>query len=95
MLVIARVSGQHQIRRMCGTPVFTETHKTILMNIMKLSTSRYSRIRSKAQDVIQIALGYFPNAYPILLPYIVEILQRDPTAHHDAYKVSFYQACNE
>ncbi|XP_058809543.1 proteasome activator complex subunit 4-like isoform X2 [Phymastichus coffea] len=89
-LLLARVSGQHQIRRMCRTPVFTETHKTILMNIMKLSTSQYSRIRSKAQDMIQIALGYFPNVYPVLLPYITNILQKDPTVHHDAYKGILY-----
>lgn len=87
-LVLSRVNSQHHIRKLSVSPVLTETHKTILMNLMTLSTSQYSEIRMRAQEKVEMALGYFPNAYIILTPHIIQILQQDPTVHHDAYKVS-------
>lgn len=89
-LVLSRVNSQHHIRKLSATPVLTETHRTILMHLMTLSTSRYSEIRIRAQEKVEIALGYFPNAYIVLTPYIIKILQQDPTVHHDAYKVSLF-----
>lgn len=94
-LVLVRVTSQHQMRKLCTTPVLTETHKRILLHLLKLSTSQYSRIRMRAQESLVIALGYFPNAYIFLTPHIIEILERDPTDHHDAYKVSnIYKVLN-
>lgn len=87
-LILTRAHSQHYIRKMCTSPVFTETHKKILMNVFKLSISQYSKIRMRSQETIQIALSIFPNAYLVLMPHIIEILQRNPTEHHDAFKVS-------
>lgn len=89
-IILTRAHSQHFIRKMCTVPVFTETHKKILMCVFKLSISQYSKIRIRAQETIQIALSIFPNAYLILMPHIIEILHRNPTEHHDAYKVSTY-----
>ncbi|XP_008209740.1 proteasome activator complex subunit 4 [Nasonia vitripennis] len=89
-LVLVRVNSQHQMRKLCTTPVLTETHISILLHLLKLSTSQYSRIRMRAQESLVMALGYFPNAYIALKPHIIEILERDPTDHHDAYKGILY-----
>jgi proteasome activator subunit 4 len=88
ILILERANLQHQKRKVCTTPVFTKTHQTILINVLKLCTSQYSVIRLRAQETIQLALGYFPNAYIVLTPIITEILERDPIVHHSAYKVS-------
>lgn len=87
-LVLSRVNSQHRMRKLCTTSVLTETHKNILLQLLKLSTSQYCIIRIMAQQSLGVALSYFPNAYTVLTPHIVEILELDPMDHHDAYKVS-------
>ncbi|XP_016837530.1 proteasome activator complex subunit 4 [Nasonia vitripennis] len=89
-LVLARVNSQHRMRKYCTTAVLTETHKNILLQLLKLSTSQYCIIRIMAQQSLNAALSYFPNAYLVLTPYIIEILKLDPTEHHDAYKGILY-----
>lgn len=89
-LIITRVNAQHIIRKACTVLQFTETHKNIILQLLKLSTSRYSKIRIHAQDTIQIALGIFPYAYKFFVPYIIEYLSLDPVENHDAYKVCLF-----
>ena len=92
-LILTRVNAQHLIRKACTVLQFTETHKNIMLHLLKLSTSRYSKIRIRAQDTIRLALGIFPYSYKILLPYIIEYLRLDPVKNHDAYKVCFFACC--
>ena len=87
-LISTRVYSLHHVRQMCNTILLTESHKNILMNLLKLATSQYSRIRAKAQETILYALSCYPNAYKIMVPHFIEILQLDPMEHHEAFKVS-------
>ena len=88
-MVISRVYNQHRIRKMeLFTPI-SYTKKRILLNILKLSTSQYSKVRKAAQRVMKMSLKNYPNTYVIMAPHIIEILKKDPTEHHDAYKVLY------
>lgn len=86
-MILSRVSAQHHVRKLCTTLVLTETHKNILLRLFELSISRCSTVRSAAQESIARALGYFPNAYIVLMPDIIELLECDPSVYQSAQKV--------
>lgn len=88
-----RVVLQHQLRKEHAVHALTETSKNIIINLFKLSISKYSEIRIKAQYILMENLKDFPNAYQILILHITEILGRDTEVHHAAYNVSNLDAC--
>ncbi|XP_014204670.1 proteasome activator complex subunit 4B [Copidosoma floridanum] len=87
---LARVYMLQGLRRQSADYPTTETHKSILLNLFKLSISHYPGVRIKSQDAILNSLMFFGKVDVILLPDIIEVLQRDPTAHHDAFKGILY-----
>lgn len=48
-----------------------------MINLYKLSTSRYSKVRSRAQKVLFTAMNCFPFSYLIIVPQIVNSLRQE------------------
>lgn len=86
--LMERVAIQHELRKTNATRAFTPTSQDIMLNLFKLSISKYSRIRISAQIALSSIINDFPNAYQTLIPHIVDVLQQDTEVHHDAHKVS-------
>ncbi|OXU20844.1 hypothetical protein TSAR_014413 [Trichomalopsis sarcophagae] len=93
-LLMERVSIQHELRRINAVRAFTPTSQNIMLNLFKLSISKYSRIRSSAQIALSEIINDFPNAYQALVPHIVKVLQQDTEVHHDAYKGVLFLMCS-
>lgn len=87
MFLIERIDLQHEFRKGWTAYHFTETHKKIMLNLLDLSTSKYSKIRSKSQTTLALALDGFPHAYMVLAPHIIKFLSCNTELEHDAYKV--------
>lgn len=88
-LMIQRAAMQHEIRLLESVICLTETHKLIMLELLKLGTSRYGEVRSKAQARLFSAMHGFSYSYSLLIPELVEILGKDSEEHHEAFKVSF------
>ncbi|XP_012258033.2 proteasome activator complex subunit 4B-like [Athalia rosae] len=89
-LMVQRAAMQHEIRLLERVVCLTETHKLMLLELLKLSTSRYSEVRSKAQTRLFSAMQCFSYSYALLVPQLVEILSKDSEEHHDAFKGALY-----
>ncbi|XP_016837415.1 uncharacterized protein LOC100678804 [Nasonia vitripennis] len=64
--------------------------RCVMLRNIKPGCVGYSTVRRAAQESLIRAFCYFPNAYIALTPHIIEILERDPTNHHDAQKDILY-----
>ena len=83
-----RIISQHESRVHYQTFLFTETHKHIMEKLLELSTSRYAKVRNVAQLLLSDAMSYYPYSYKVLVPYLLDILGKDPAEHHEAFKVT-------
>ncbi|TMS22602.1 Proteasome activator complex subunit 4A [Larimichthys crocea] len=54
-------------------------HQELLCNLLLLSTSTYSQVRSRAQNVLTAALGTYSFSYRDLIPRIVQLLSPQHT----------------
>ncbi|KAL0269474.1 UNVERIFIED_CONTAM: hypothetical protein PYX00_007188 [Menopon gallinae] len=90
VLMIDRVVLQHEGRRVKAIPSFTNTHKLMLLNLLRLSCSFYSQVRVTAQAVLFQGLKYHAHSYTILIPQILENLQQDSALFHERFKGSLY-----
>lgn len=78
----------HQERRMQSRfHRFTETHKTITLELFKLATSRYAAVRSEAQKILNVTFAYFPYSFSVITPQVLQVLATDPEENHEAHKV--------
>lgn len=90
-LLIERTVLQHESRVLEGAVCdLTHTHRRIMENLLKLSTSQYSQVRSKAQGTLNSVFQYFPYSYKLVLPELVEYLKKDPIENHDQFKGALY-----
>lgn len=86
-LLIERTVLQHESRSEKALAFLTNTHKMIMLNLLELSCSHYSEVRTKAQTVLHQGLNYFSYSYTVLIPQLVQNLQMDTLEHHERFKV--------
>ncbi|XP_046740797.1 proteasome activator complex subunit 4-like [Diprion similis] len=88
--MVQRAAIQHEIRFMESVVCLTETHKSIMLELFKLGTSRYGEVRSRAQSLLFTAMQYFTFSHNVIVPEIVKILSKDSEEHHEAFKGVLY-----
>ncbi|KAF3853762.1 hypothetical protein F7725_014450 [Dissostichus mawsoni] len=79
-LLIDRVLLQHEMRKLVVEgSVYKVVHQELLCDLLLLSTSTYSQVRSRAQHVLISAVGTFSFAYRDLIPRILQLLSPQHT----------------
>ncbi|KAF5303620.1 hypothetical protein FQA39_LY09867 [Lamprigera yunnana] len=88
--LIDRTMLQHEFRNESRTCTFTATCKQIIEDLFELSVSHYSEVRITAQKKLFALFMTFPHGYITVIPKIKDILQLDPTEHHEKFKGCLY-----
>ncbi|KAM9336338.1 proteasome activator complex subunit 4B-like [Symphorus nematophorus] len=91
-LLIDRVLLQHEMRKLVveGSE-YKVVHQELLCNLLLLSTSTYSQVRSRAQAVLMAALGTFSFSYRDLIPRILQLLSpQHTTGTQQQFKGALY-----
>uniref|UniRef100_A0A3P8VNZ5 Proteasome activator Blm10 mid region domain-containing protein n=1 Tax=Cynoglossus semilaevis TaxID=244447 RepID=A0A3P8VNZ5_CYNSE len=79
-LLIDRVLLQHEMRKLVVEGLeYKVVHQDLLGDLLLLSTSTYSQVRSRAQSVLTTALGTYRFSYRDLIPRIVQLLSPQHT----------------
>ncbi|KAJ8396071.1 hypothetical protein AAFF_G00026030 [Aldrovandia affinis] len=79
-LLIDRVMLQHELRKLTVDGCEYKTiHQDLLRDLLQLSTSTYSQVRSKAQSVFFSALGSYNFCCRDLLPHVLAFLEPERT----------------
>ncbi|CAL1268748.1 unnamed protein product [Larinioides sclopetarius] len=87
-LLIDRILLQHELRISERYILyFTNMHQLLMKDLLNLSTSHYSEVRKRAQNVLQNCLVHNGSAYKIILPHILENLHKDPMMCHEEFKI--------
>uniref|UniRef100_A0A3Q2P0Y9 Proteasome activator subunit 4 n=1 Tax=Fundulus heteroclitus TaxID=8078 RepID=A0A3Q2P0Y9_FUNHE len=74
-LLIDRVMLQHELRKLTVEGCqYRTTHQELMKDLLRLSTSTYSQIRSRAQSVLFTALGTYNFCCRDLIPHVLEFL---------------------
>uniref|UniRef100_A0A8C7ZN05 Proteasome activator complex subunit 4 n=1 Tax=Oryzias sinensis TaxID=183150 RepID=A0A8C7ZN05_9TELE len=80
-LLIDRVLLQHEMRKLVvDGSEYKVVHQELLCDLLLLSTSTYSQVRSRAQNVLTIAMGTFSFSYRDMMPRIIQLLSPQHTA---------------
>ncbi|XP_031434367.1 proteasome activator complex subunit 4A isoform X3 [Clupea harengus] len=75
-LLIDRVMLQHELRNLTVEGCqYRSVHQDLLRDLLRLSTSTYSQVRSKAQNVLFNALGTYNFCCRDLIPKVLELLE--------------------
>uniref|UniRef100_A0A8C1GZZ4 Proteasome activator subunit 4b n=1 Tax=Cyprinus carpio TaxID=7962 RepID=A0A8C1GZZ4_CYPCA len=75
-LLIDRVLLQHELRKLLVEGCEYKTvHQDLLRDLLRLSTSTYSQVRSKAQNVLFTALGTYNFCCRDITPRVLELLE--------------------
>ncbi|XP_055031264.2 proteasome activator complex subunit 4B isoform X1 [Misgurnus anguillicaudatus] len=75
-LLIDRVLLQHEMRKLLVEGCEYKTvHQDLLRDLLRLSTSTYSQVRSKAQNVLFSALGTYNFCCRDITPLVLELLK--------------------
>ncbi|XP_054614170.1 proteasome activator complex subunit 4B [Dunckerocampus dactyliophorus] len=79
-LLIDRALLQHEMRKLVveGSE-YKKVHQELLCDLLLLSTSTYSQVRSRAQNVLTTALVTYSFSCRDLIPRIVKLLSPQPT----------------
>uniref|UniRef100_A0A3P8U275 Uncharacterized protein n=1 Tax=Amphiprion percula TaxID=161767 RepID=A0A3P8U275_AMPPE len=91
-LLIDRVLLQHEMRKLVveGSE-YKVVHQELLCDLLLLSTSTYSQVRSRAQNVLMAALGTFSFSYRDLIPRILQLLSpQHTTGTQQQFKGALY-----
>ncbi|XP_042364278.1 proteasome activator complex subunit 4B [Plectropomus leopardus] len=91
-LLIDRVLLQHEMRKLVveGSE-YKVVHQELLCDLLLLSTSTYSQVRSRAQHVLTTALGTFSFSYRDLIPRITQLLSpQHTTGTQQQFKGALY-----
>ncbi|CAI5658584.1 unnamed protein product [Oreochromis niloticus] len=80
-LLVDRILLQHEMRKMVveGSE-YKVVHRDLLCDLLLLSTSTYSQVRSRAQNVLIAALGTYSFSYRDLIPRILQLLSPQHTS---------------
>uniref|UniRef100_A0A3Q3N6V1 Proteasome activator subunit 4a n=1 Tax=Mastacembelus armatus TaxID=205130 RepID=A0A3Q3N6V1_9TELE len=77
-LLIDRVMLQHELRKLTVEGCqYRSIHQELMRDLLRLSTSTYSQVRSKAQNVLFTALGTYNFCCRDLIPHVLEFLNPD------------------
>uniref|UniRef100_A0A3Q3VQG8 Proteasome activator subunit 4 n=1 Tax=Mola mola TaxID=94237 RepID=A0A3Q3VQG8_MOLML len=77
-LLIDRVMLQHELRKLTMEGCqYRSIHQELMRDLLRLSTSTYSQVRSKAQNVLFTALGTYNFCCRDLIPHVLEFLNPD------------------
>ncbi|MEE6474292.1 hypothetical protein FKM82_010338 [Ascaphus truei] len=77
-LLIDRVMLQHELRTLTVEGCeYKKVHKDMLRDLLRLSTSSYGQVRSKAQQVFFAALGTYNFCCRDIIPLVLEFLRPD------------------
>uniref|UniRef100_A0A3Q3IVD1 Proteasome activator Blm10 mid region domain-containing protein n=1 Tax=Monopterus albus TaxID=43700 RepID=A0A3Q3IVD1_MONAL len=77
-LLIDRVMLQHELRKLTAEGCrYRSIHRELMRDLLRLSTSAYSQVRSKAQNVLFTALGTYNFCCRDLIPHVLEFLNPD------------------
>ncbi|KAJ8385476.1 hypothetical protein AAFF_G00185720 [Aldrovandia affinis] len=75
-LLIDRVMLQHELRKLTVEGCeYKSVHQGLLSDLLRLSTSTYSQVRSKAQGVLFTTLGTCNFCCRDLIPHVLEVLE--------------------
>uniref|UniRef100_UPI00358F6C57 proteasome activator complex subunit 4 isoform X3 n=1 Tax=Myxine glutinosa TaxID=7769 RepID=UPI00358F6C57 len=91
-LLIDRAMLQHELRILAveGSS-FKTTHQDLMHNLLRLSTSTYSEVRSKAQQVLFVGLITYNFSCRYFVPHLLQNLQPDrPDLHQHQFKGALY-----
>ncbi|XP_046888598.1 proteasome activator complex subunit 4B-like [Hypomesus transpacificus] len=91
-LLIDRVLLQHEMRKLvCEGCEYKMVHQELISDLLLLSTSTYSQVRSRAQAVLMAALGTFTLSYRDVAPRILKLLSPQHTsATQQQFKGALY-----
>uniref|UniRef100_A0A8C1X656 Proteasome activator subunit 4a n=1 Tax=Cyprinus carpio TaxID=7962 RepID=A0A8C1X656_CYPCA len=79
-LLIDRVVLQHELRNLTKEGCcYRSVHQDLINDLLRLSTSHYSQVRSKAQNVLFTALGTYSLCCRDVYPAVLEYLDPDRT----------------
>ncbi|XP_061914340.1 proteasome activator complex subunit 4A [Entelurus aequoreus] len=77
-LLIDRVMLQHELRKLTMEGCqYRSIHQELMRDLLRLSTSTYSQVRSKAQNVLFTALGTYNFCCRDVIPHVLEFLNPD------------------
>ncbi|KAL3050189.1 hypothetical protein OYC64_012265 [Pagothenia borchgrevinki] len=77
-LLIDRVMLQHELRKLTVEGCqYRSIHRELMRDLLRLSTSTYSQVRSRAQNVLFTALGTYNFCCRDLIPHVLEFLNPD------------------
>ncbi|CAK6956798.1 proteasome activator complex subunit 4B [Scomber scombrus] len=91
-LLIDRVLLQHEMRKLVveGSE-YKLVHQELLCDLLLLSTSTYSQVRSRAQNVLTVAMGTYSFSYRDLIPRILQLLSpQHTTGTQQQFKGALY-----
>ncbi|XP_059622095.1 proteasome activator complex subunit 4-like [Phlebotomus argentipes] len=86
MRVLMQQDCRDELRRLR----FTATHREIMLNLLTLSTSKYSTIRSLAQGRLFSLFALYAFSYRCILDELVPYLRLDSNEHHESFKGALY-----
>uniref|UniRef100_A0A8D3CRE5 Proteasome activator subunit 4 n=2 Tax=Scophthalmus maximus TaxID=52904 RepID=A0A8D3CRE5_SCOMX len=77
-LLIDRVMLQHELRKLTVEGCqYRSIHQDLMRDLLRLSTSTYSQVRSRAQNVLFTALGTYNFCCRDLIPHVLQFLNPD------------------
>ena len=71
----------------------TETHKKVMLNLLKLATSHYANVRIRAQDTLHQMTMTYAYSYKVILEPTLDLLSSDNSEEkvsHEAFKGALY-----
>jgi proteasome activator subunit 4 len=89
-VVATRVIIQQDLRDEVSSPAFTNTHRQLMLDMIKLSTSHYSAVRSIAQSKLFKMFNVYSFAYRTVVDEIAAFLKLDPNENHESFKGALY-----
>uniref|UniRef100_A0A8C2WJH7 Proteasome activator subunit 4 n=1 Tax=Cyclopterus lumpus TaxID=8103 RepID=A0A8C2WJH7_CYCLU len=91
-LLIDRVMLQHELRRLTVEGCqYRSIHQELMKDLLRLSTSTYSQVRSRAQNVLYTALGTYNFCCRDLIPHVLEFLNpENSTVTQQQFKGALY-----
>lgn len=89
-VVAKRALIQQSCRDELSKPAFTNTHKKIMIRLLKLSTSHYSVVRSSAQSKLLQMIKIYQFSYRAIIDEVLEIMKQDPNENHESVKGLLY-----
>ncbi|CAD5119000.1 DgyrCDS7656 [Dimorphilus gyrociliatus] len=86
-----RAQLQHELRVLHRSErVFTTMHKGLLDDIFKLSVSRYSSVRMRAQQHLYSIFKHFSYVYRLVVDDIIDCLKDNNDISHHQFKGALY-----